>query len=148
MAQENLKEQLWKLFKKLPTELQDAIFSEKTTDTIGDVCERNKVPGNKMTDVAEYIGKVLMGLLPPGEFEKALVKEIKLRPEVAKGVAFAINRFIFFPEKEALSKVYEIEIVPPSRPKEAVGLEEKEKPFPKDGERMPKIADTYRETIE
>lgn len=145
MSKEYLKDQLWKLYKKLPEELQEAIFSQETADNIGNACEKNKVSENKIPEVAERTGYVLSGLLPPNEFEKALAKEVKLKEETAKNVAREISRFIFFPVKEILSKLYEIEIAPPARPP---GIIREEKPEAPPEERGREGTDTYREQIE
>ncbi len=146
MPEEYLRDQLWKLYAKLPEELQEAIFSQETADNIDSVCTRNKVEEKKVPEVAKYTGRVLMGLLPPEEFEKTLMKEVKLKTEVAKNVAREINRFIFFPVKEVLSKIYEIEIVPPARPPGIIREEEPE--APEEEEKPEKRTDVYREEIE
>ena len=151
MPKEYLKEQIWKLYEKLPEELKEAIFSVETADNIDNVCKRNKVAEGKVPEVAKYTGRVLMGLLPPNEFEEALVKEVKLRVEVAKNIAREITRFVFFPVKEVLSQLYEVEIAPPARPKEAVELEEKvsrETPEKEEEEGRPRKTDVYREPLE
>jgi hypothetical protein len=147
MPEEYLREQLWKLYEKLPEELKEAIFSVETADNIGNICQRNKVPDAKVPEVARYTGRVLMGLLPPKELEAVLAKEVKLKTEVAKNVAREINRFVFFPVKEVLSQLYEIEITPPARPKGAVELAERPVPEAEEEEK-PKKEDIYRETIE
>ena len=145
MPEEFLREQLWKLYEKLPEELQEAIFSAETAETIGNICERNKVTEDKIPEVAKFIGRVLMGLLPPNELEKTLTKEVKLKTEVAINVAREINRFIFFPLKEVLSRLYEIEIAPPARPP---GIVRKTKSETLPGEEKQEGADVYRESIE
>lgn len=145
MAEEYLREQLWKLYEKLPEELKEAIFSVETADNIDNVCTRNKVEEKKITGVAKYTGRVLMGLLPPAEFEETLIKEVKLKSEVAKSVDREINRFIFFPVKEVLSKIYEVEIAPPARP---AGVIRESKPEPPVEEKKTKGSDVYREAVE
>ncbi|MCH8741354.1 hypothetical protein IH779_00350 [Patescibacteria group bacterium] len=145
MPKEYLREQLWKLYKKLPEELQEAVFSQETADSIGNACERNQVPENKIPEVAERTGYVLSGLLPPNEFEDTLIKKVKLKAETAKNVAREINRFIFFPVKEILSKLYEIEIDPPARPP---GVIKEVKPKTSPEKEKPETTDTYREAIE
>lgn len=147
---EYTQEQFWKLYEKLPQELKDVIFSEETANNIGDVCERNNIEDEKISEVTLYAGRVLLGILPPDEFQKTLEKEMKLKKEIAKKVAQEINRFIFFPVKESLAMLYKIEIAPstgpptkpptgppPTKPLEAAPLEEK-------SER----SDVYREPIE
>jgi len=146
MPEEHLRDQLWKLYEKLPEELQETIFSVETADAIGDVCQKNKVSEQNVPEVAKYTGRVLMGLLPPNEFEGALVKEVKLKAETAKNVAREITRFIFFPIKEVLFQLYEIEIAPLVGPKGASAEILSEKPTAEtEEEKKPKKTDTYRE---
>jgi len=146
MPEEYLREQLWKLYEKLPEELKEAIFSVETADNIDNICQRNKVEEKKVPEVAKYTGRVLMGLLPPDEFENALVKEVKLKAEIAKNVAREITRFIFFPVKEVLSQLYQVEIAPPARPPGVVPPEAKPAEAPE--EEKPKGEDVYREPVE
>ena len=108
------KEQFWKLYEKLPEELKDAIFSEETANNISSVCERNKVEIEKVSEVARYTGRVLLGVLPPDEFQKTLEKKVGFKKEIAKKVAQEINRFILFPVKESLAALYKTEIAPPA----------------------------------
>jgi len=149
------KEQLWKLYEKLPEELKEAIFSAETADNIYNICTKNKIEDDRISEVARYTGRVLMGILPIDEFQETLEKEVKLRKIVAKKIAQEINRFVFFPVKESLALVSKIEAAPPLKPlperppevtppevvppPEAMSPEEKEKP---------KKPDVYRETIE
>lgn len=136
MAEKYLKDQLWKIYEKLPEGLREAIFSPETADTIDNICKRNQIPENQVSEIAKYTGRVLSGLLPPNEFEKALVSEVKLKNGTAKNVAREISRFVFFPVKEELSKLYDVEIAPPARPPEVVKQKIEKKP------------DSYRESFE
>jgi hypothetical protein len=140
MPREYTKEELWKLYKKLPKELQEAIFAEETADHIYEICERYEVPEEKVPEIAKEVGNVLLGLLPPNEFQEILEKEIKLEREIAKRVAQEIHRFIFYPVKSSLEELYKIEIAPPAQPK--ITPPPGEKPTP------PPQRDIYREPIE
>ncbi len=106
-------EQLWPLYERLPEDLKEAIFSEKTADLIYDICSRNNLE-EKVSEVAKYIGYVLLGLLPLDEFQKILQSELKLKNDLAKKIVLEITRFIFFPLKESLEALYKIEIKKPS----------------------------------
>ena len=133
MLKEYTREQLQKLYKKLPEELQDAIYSKETADSIYDICERNNIEEKSI--VAKLVGRVLLGILAPDEFQEAIEKELKLSREKAKEVAWEVSRFIFYPVRIHLEKLYQIEITPfPTTPFSV----KKEKP---------KI-DKYREPIE
>ena len=145
MPEEYSKEQFWKLYEKLPRELKDALFAEETGNTIYDICKRNEIL-ERLDQVVEYVGQVLLGVLPPEELQKSLEEELKLEKELAKKVAQEINRFIFYPVKTCLEELYKIEIAPiagtPVKPlprKKIEGEELKEKP---------KREDVYREPIE
>lgn len=133
-------EQLWPLYEKLPKDLQQAIFSEETAETISDVCTRYGLAEEKISEVAKYTGYVMLGLLPFDEFQKTLKEELKLENDSAEKVALEIFRFVFFPLKENLEALYKIKIEkPPALPKEPTAKE-------KSTERQER--DIYREPIE
>ena len=94
MPEEYTKEQFWKLYEKLPQELKEAIFSEETADSIWDICSKNGIDDERVSEVARYTGRVLMGLLPPDELEETLEKELKLQKGVAKKVNQEIKKLV------------------------------------------------------
>ena len=87
-------EQFWKLYEKLPQELKDALFAEETGDNIHDICERNGVLEN-LDQVVDYVGRVLVGLLPPDDLQETLERELEMDKERAKKIGQEINRFVF-----------------------------------------------------
>jgi len=129
-------EQLWLLYEKLPKDLQRAIFSEETAETIYELCTKNGLE-KEMPKIAKYTGYVLLGLLFPNELEKTLKSELKIEDNLAKKISWEINRFIFFPVKENLEMLYNIKIEKPSALKEEMPVST-EKP----------VKDIYREPIE
>lgn len=141
-AEEYPKEQLWKLYEALPNDLKDAIFSEKTAEAIYNICQRNSLE-KETTLVAKYAGYVLLGLLTPDDFQKALQEDLKLKNGLAKKVALEISRFVFFPVKGSLEALYKIEIEKPPSPTKESALQEKP-PTPMVQRRG---KDVYRETI-
>jgi hypothetical protein len=144
MPAEYSSEQIWKLYEKLPQELKEAIFSEETAKNIEEICERNGIEGDLISEIARYTGRVLLGILPPNEFQETLEKELKLEKEVAKKVSQDIDRFIFYSVKASLGELYKIEIATPATMRVASPevAPQKEKP------KVPPKADTYRETLE
>jgi hypothetical protein len=49
----------------LPGKLKDAIFSEKTAESIFNICARYEIEdGERISKVAKFVGRGLMGLLP------------------------------------------------------------------------------------
>ncbi|GAI13921.1 unnamed protein product, partial [marine sediment metagenome] len=95
---------------------------------------------DKVDKITEYVGKVFFGLLPPDDFQEALEKEIGIGKDVAKKVAGEIYRFVFYPVKESLGKLYKIEIAPLAKMKVSPPPQEKP-PTP------PKKEDVYREPV-
>ena len=139
MPKKYTREEFWKLYEKLPQELKDALFAEETGNNIYETCKRNGVENN-LDQIVEYVGQVLVGVLPPDEFQATLEKEVKLNKDVAKKVAQEINRFIFYPVKSSLEELYKIEIAPPAKPKVV--------PPPEEKPPAPPAKDIYREPIE
>jgi hypothetical protein len=143
MTKEYTREQLWKLYEKLPNELKEVIFSSETADNIYDICLRNSIEDDRISEIARYTGRVLLGILPLDEFQETLEKELKLKTEVAEKVAQEINRFVFYPIKSSLEDIYKVEIAPPAKPKVT--------PPPKPPEEKPEAPpkeDVYREPVE
>jgi hypothetical protein len=142
MEREYTTEELWRIFEKLPDELKEAIFSEKTAEDIFNICTRNGIEDEKLSKVAKYVGRVLMGLLPPNEFEEILEKEVGIEKEVAKGIRREVEMLIFYPVRNRLEEIYKVEIAPPAKPTKIT-------PPPKFEEKpSPPQRDIYREPIE
>jgi len=135
MAIDYTQEQLWKIYENLPEELKTAIFSEETADTIDSVCKKNNLPDEKISEVAKNVGYVLLGILPPSEFQNTLEKEVKLKKETAKRISQAITRLVFWSRKESLDILYKTEFVSPEK-----RVEQKKPEIKKE--------DIYREPIE
>jgi len=142
MPKEYAREKFWDLYKKLPEELREAIWSEKTTDDIYDICQRNDIKDNQIvSEIIRIVGQVLLGVLPPEDFQETLEKELKLEKDLAKKVSQEINRFIFYPVKASLEELHKIEIAPPAKP---TGIT----PPPEEKPPVPPGEDIYRESIE
>lgn len=148
MPKKYTKEQLWKLYEKLPQELKDALFAEETGDYIYQICQKNKI-GNKTANITDYVGHVLIGVLPPEDFQENLEKELKIKRDVAKKVAQEINRFVFYPVRPILEQLYKIGIRPSEKPVEKTTEKPIEEPKLKEEEpKTPPSKDVYREPIE
>lgn len=139
MVKKYTSEQFWKLYEKLPQELKDALFAEETGNSLYTICERNKA-SEILGQVVDYVGQVLMGLLPPDEFRETLEKKLKLKKETAKKISQEINRFVFYPVKSSLEGLYKIEIAPSAPMKDT--------PPPGEKPKVPSKKDVYREPIE
>lgn len=111
---EYTKEKLWKIYQGLPEELKEAIFSVKTADSIYNACAKNGIEDNRVSEVARYTGRVLLGLISKDDFQKALEKKVKLKKDIAKAIVKNIDHYVFFPVKASLDLA--IKPFPESKP--------------------------------
>jgi hypothetical protein len=151
MAEKYSKEQLWKLYEILPSELQEAVFSEEIANSIYETCTKNAVDEKKISEVARYIGYVLMGLLPPDELEKTLEFKLALTNEQAKNINQEITRLVFSPLRATLQDIYKKEAEQVAKPK-SVEKKPVSEEISKPREEKPSIKkrgkDVYRELTE
>lgn len=106
MLKKYSKEELWKIYQQLPKELQDAIFSNETTEAIENIGKRYELSEKEIEKLAEMVGYSLLGLLPLEEFQEELISETKMDLERAKKITNEVNRYIFYPLKAFLEIVY------------------------------------------
>jgi len=139
MAKNITKDEYWKLFQKLPSELKNQILSEETANNILSICDRHEI--EQVPQLASIAGDVLFGTLRPNEFQTTIEQELGLEKDIAKKVAQEINRFIFYPVKTNLEELYSMEITPPAGMKVPSPVTEKKST-------APKRKDVYRETTE
>ncbi len=158
-------EQIQKLYNKLPSELQTALFSEETAEVITNACEQYGIDDERVSQVAKYVGEVLSGFILPSEFEDTLRKNVDLPEVLVKAIASEISRFVFYPHKAALEQIHakigeekaKVEIPTPrhsdrdeytmeEEPFDTAQGKQKEDTFTEEQERSRK--DTYRESIE
>lgn len=140
MPEEYSKEELWELYESLPEDLQETIFSQETANSIYNACAENGIKDEGVSEISKYVGYVLLGLLPPDEFEKTLKEKLTLENDSAKKISQEITHLVFYPLKETLESIYKTEIALVPKPREEIPKEKVVKAKPK--------KDTYREPIE
>ena len=140
------KDELWKIYEKLPQELREAVFSEQTADDILNSCERNDV--ERVSDVAHYTGFILMGLILPQDFAKTLQERVALPKDTAESVARDINRLVFYPVKPALEQLHRMEIEVTAKVVTPQPGEQNEQPEEQEKPEEPRGPDSYREPLE
>lgn len=129
-------EQFWQLYDLLPQDLKEALFAEKTSAAIENICQKHQLSNEQLAKLVDLITDVLLGILPPEDFEQTLKTGTKLNAQKAKKITQEITRLIFFPVKSSLAEIYGKEIFPLAKP-----LKETQK-------EKPKGKDVYREPIE
>ncbi len=137
MAIEYTKEELWKLYEKLPQELKEVVFAEETADRISDISQRHGIEKENVSELAKYAGYVLLGILPPKNFQEVLELELKLEKDTAEKITQEIDRFIFYPIKPALEQLYGAEKTEEKKTTEEVIIEQPKKNTGQDKYREP-----------
>jgi len=110
-------EQLIKRYKNLPPDLKDAMFSEEVTDKIMNISNKYGLYVDKMGDLGNEIGRVMLGLTHPKDFIKNLSERLGVDAEKAKSIAKDVNEQIFGPVRESLKKLHKIGEEEPSEVK-------------------------------
>ena len=136
------KEQVLELYKSTPQELRDVYDSDITHDTLWSLSEEFKLDNQQHETLIDSIAGVFLGLLPPSDFENALIKG-KIKKKDAQEITKTVQRFIFYPVKNELNMLYE-EVTDFS----GVGAPAEEKETKKKQRKKPEKKDTYRESIE
>jgi hypothetical protein len=129
------------LYEKLRPDLKEALWSERTAEIIGRIAKDYNLEDEGGEKLAEFVGYVLLGLLPPQKLDFEIEDELGVDFETAKKIAFEISRLILFPVKESLEELYEIEFEKPIKPEESYFIEEEKKT-------EERKRDIYREPIE
>lgn len=138
------KEQILQLIEYLPKDLKEALFSERTSEAIYNVCKKNNLPDEKIPELAKYVGYALVGLLPPSDFQKKIEKELQLESEVAKEINHAINRFVFFSVRSSLDAIYN-----PAKPEQKIEEnKQNETVIKEETKKTSAQRDIYREPID
>ena len=133
MAKEIDQKRIMEILAKLPEEVKEILFSEKTADDLYGICQKYGVTPEKVTEVARCAGQVLLGILPLEKFPEALEKEAGLNKNTAKSIADEIGLYIFSG----------LALGPKTPAAVAEGMPADEK-----GPKKPSAADVYREQIE
>lgn len=92
---------------EIPQKLLDLIKAEDTALEIARICFDNEIKEDaKIRGISYQTGRVLVGDLQPGDFEKTLEEKIALSPFIASKITKEINESIFYPVKEDLAILY------------------------------------------
>ena len=80
----------------LPEDVQKALFSTKTSDAIFEVGKKHGLIIEKMGELADETGLVMLGMTKPSEYIRNLEKRLEIEVVKAKEIASrAVFGFIF-----------------------------------------------------
>ncbi len=146
-------EQLKTLYDKLPNELKEAVFSKEIAQDLYDICMKYGLfEQEKISALSKHVGYVFLGILPPQEIAKTLVKELGLKNDLAKMVNLEIHELVLYPLKSNLEALYG-PFKAPEEKAENKEAENEETPMPEEEITVKKTKgksrkDLYREIIE
>ncbi len=103
------KEQILETYKKLPKDLQDAIFSVDTAEAIRKIGEKHKMMIDKIGILANETGLGMLGLVHPNQFIVRLSVRLGTDKDISREIAQDINLQIFSPVRENLKKIHDTE---------------------------------------
>src|SRR3989344_1939705 len=74
-------------YEGLPEDLQKALFSAQTSDAIFEVGKKHGLAVDKMGELADETGLVMLGMTKPSDYIRNLASRLAVEPEKAKAVA-------------------------------------------------------------
>ena len=102
-------EEIMESYQNLPKDIQDAILSVDTADIIREIGENHKLMIDKIGELADETGLVMLGFTHPSEFIPHLSERLDVDRMLAREIAEEINTKIFFPIRENLKKIHAME---------------------------------------
>lgn len=109
MAGENKKrEEILDRYLDLPEDLQKALFSAQNSNTMFEIGKKHGLPVDKIGELADETGLVMLGMAKPSEYIKNLERRLGVEAIKAKEIAEEINQKIFSSIRESLKKIHGI----------------------------------------
>lgn len=143
MAEDKKQKNIIERYRDLPEDLQQALISSNTSDAVMAVGKKIGLAVDKIGELADETGLVMLGITPPGEFIRNLTRRLEVDPAKAKAIAEEVNQTIFQPLRESLKKIHGLGAQPAEKPsaiQAGVALKtESRKPLPTRSEITEKI---------
>ena len=106
MAETYTKAELIEIYRGLPEEVKDAIFSPETTDIFDAIKEKQHLTDEQREIMSVYTGFLMMGVLPPEKYVPTLITKMGIEREKVASIAQTINRDLFNPIKGILKELH------------------------------------------
>ena len=92
-------------YDRLPDPVKDAIFEETTVDKIQAIGKKHGLLLDKMGNLAEEVGYVMLGLISAKEFPEYIMNTCGIPAEKAGEIITDLNRDVFLPIQEHIFAV-------------------------------------------
>ena len=99
-------QEIAQMYDNLPEDLKDAIFSVDTTNLVNEIGKKHTLAIDKIGDLANETGMVMLGVTHPNEFVANLADRLGTDKEKARAIAQEINEQIFKPVRDSLRKIH------------------------------------------
>ncbi|MDP3934980.1 MAG: hypothetical protein Q8Q46_02080 [Candidatus Giovannonibacteria bacterium] len=133
MDETNKNIEIMERYKDLPEDIQQALFSSATSDAILAIGKKNGLAIDKIGELVDETGLVMLGITSPSDYVKNLVSRLSVTQEKARAIAEEINQKVFQPVRESLKKIHGLAAEKPTPPPPAppfVRGGAEEKPLP------------------
>ena len=91
----------------IPEDILALINSDNTSLKIAEICLGHGIEDEEtVKKIGSETAKVLIGRIPPKDFEKGLKEQLGLSSFLASKIAREISESIFYPAKESLTTLY------------------------------------------
>src|SRR3989339_971353 len=99
-------EQIEIMYKNLPNDLKTVFFSANKDETIESIGRKHNLTIDKIGDLANETGMVMLGVTHPNEFIGNLTERLEVDKEKARAIAQEINEQVFKKVRESLRKIH------------------------------------------
>src|SRR3989344_3731045 len=104
---QNLTEgQIETMYKNLPNDLKTVFFSANKDETIESIGRKYNLAIDKIGDLANEAGMVMLGVTHPNDFIGNLADRLEIDKEKARAIAQEINEQIFKKVRDSLRKIH------------------------------------------
>lgn len=103
---------------KLPKDLKDAIFSVDSAGIIQETGKKYNLMVDKIGELADETGLVMLGLTHPKDFISNLVRRLEIDAATARKIADEINTRVFKKVRDSLKKLHGINDEKPQKKEE------------------------------
>src|SRR3989339_937760 len=99
-------QQIAQMYDNLPEDLKDSIFSVDTTSVVNEIGRKYGLAIDKIGDLANETGMVMLGVTHPNEFIGNLADRLDVDKEKARAIAQEINEQIFKKVRDSIRKIH------------------------------------------
>ena len=108
-------------FQNLPKDLREAIFSVDTADIIRAIAKKHKLAIDKMGELADEVGLLMLGITHPKDFINHLERRLETDSETTRNITEEVNTQIFAKIRESLKTMHTVKeeeesVLPQSTP--------------------------------